>query len=42
MDPAWTSETMVRYHKSPWHHNLEDIDLKYHRRKSLKTKIFLA
>jgi hypothetical protein len=28
MGVAWTSETLVSYHNTRWHHNPEDLDLK--------------
>jgi len=34
---AWTSETSVSYHNATRRHNPEDLDLKHHRLKSLKT-----
>jgi hypothetical protein len=34
---AWTSETSVSYHNTTLRYNPEDLDLKYHRRETLKT-----
>jgi len=38
MEVACTSETLVSYHSITRHHNPENLDLKYHRSESLKTR----
>jgi hypothetical protein len=39
MKEAWTSETTLSYHNTTRCHDQEDLDLKHHRRESLKTCI---
>jgi len=41
-EAARSSETLVPYHKTTRRHNPEDLDLKCHRRESLKSVIFLV
>jgi hypothetical protein len=31
MEAAWTSETIVSYYNTTWHHNPEELDLKIKR-----------
>jgi hypothetical protein len=39
MEATRTYETLVSYHSTRRHHNPEDLDFKYHRRESLKTRM---
>jgi hypothetical protein len=41
MEATWTSKTMVSYHSTTQHHNPEELDLKHHRRQSLKTRFYM-
>jgi hypothetical protein len=40
MEAAWYTETLVSYRNTTRHHNPEELDLKHHRRESLKTLNF--
>jgi hypothetical protein len=42
VEAACTSETSVSYHSTLRRHNLEDLDLKHHRRIILKTPILFC
>jgi hypothetical protein len=42
MEAAWTSETSVSYHNTTGRHHPKDLDLKNHRRESLKPCIQVA
>jgi len=37
IEAAWISEMLVSYHITTWHHKSEDLNLKHHCCKSLKT-----
>jgi len=39
MDAAWTSGMLVYYHNTTLRHNPGELDLKHHRRESLKTRV---
>jgi len=39
MEAAWTSETLVSYHKSTRRHKPEDLDTNFHHHESMKTLI---
>jgi len=41
MDLAKSSETVVPFRVTVWHHNPEDRDLNFHRRENLSHRIFL-
>jgi hypothetical protein len=37
MKAVWTSEMLIPYHNTTWHHNPEDLDLKHNHCESFKT-----
>jgi hypothetical protein len=34
---GWTSETLVSYPNTTWHHNPEDVNLNFHHHKNFKS-----
>jgi len=42
MEAEWPSETFVSYHKTTRRQNSEELDLKHHRRESLKNRKIIS
>jgi len=42
MGLEWTSETLVSYHNTTWHHKTNDLEMNHNRHESLKTRTYFS